>query len=263
MTTTTNFSLAHCKTLKFTDAIQYITDFFIPLDDGTHAFNNGEKWIVHTEDVIRRVYFNRLSPLLNDYYFKEYDRILTPIYDKTKAQFGEGFINFDFKTVVLDAHYRFIVEEFINKKEGLNHKPKELYEMYVKYNDGGDVVVNKTQFGVVLAEVGIKTIKSGTNMYKISYDELFTIGLAVEWYFRDSKDVEIDTLKAEIDALKAEVEELKNIEYVEVESEDIGVGCDESEFEECEGEMEYEEEQEEEDDDEMIDVEDDLIEKLL
>jgi hypothetical protein len=216
---------------------------------------------------------------LNDYYFKEYDHVLTPIYDKTKPLFAHNFINFDYKGVVLEPHISFIVEEFINKQVGLNHKPKELYEMYKTYRfyiDAQGVELNKTQFGAELAEVGIKTIKSGTNIYKISYLELYDIGLKNEWYYRDAKDAEIDALKGQldyhfekieeltnvIDNLKFEIVQLQGVEYME--AEDAGVQCSEEDFEEEEdGEMVVDVEEEDDDDDECTLESEDLVEKLL
>ena len=45
MNTNMNFSISHCKSLQFIDAIKYIEDYFIPLDDGNHAYKTNGKWI--------------------------------------------------------------------------------------------------------------------------------------------------------------------------------------------------------------------------
>jgi hypothetical protein len=212
--TTANFSLAHCKSLPFKNAIEYIEQYFIPLDDGTHAyFTNGE-WVVRTNEIILNVFFNRLPQILNDYYFREYTRVLTPINDKTKPQFYDDFINFGYKPAELPRHYTFIIDEFINKCKGLNHKPKELYDLYTKYNWG--VLITKNEFMDKLSDANIKTMKSGTTMYRISYEELFEIGLKNEWYFRDFRDIEIEQFKKQIAELNTKYKQLADsIEYVD------------------------------------------------
>ena len=216
---TTSFNLAHCKTLPFLNAIEYITEYFIPLDDGKFAFNFENKWCIRDEDVIRRVYFNRLSPLLNEYFFKEYDRVLTPIYDKSKPLFYDNYINFDYEEIKLPPHYQFIVDEFIEKGNGLHIKPKELYELYRKFSPEP---INKIQFNNEMANASIIPTKSGTNFYKYTFDELFLIGLKNEWYDKDPRDIEIELLKTKIAELENTINEYNvEIEYVEEGNDEI------------------------------------------
>ena len=70
-----NFNLKFIKTLNYTDAKQYLTKYFIPLNDGTHSFFQDGKYKILKSSVIKKVYFNRLSKELNNYYFKEFDDI--------------------------------------------------------------------------------------------------------------------------------------------------------------------------------------------
>ena len=251
---TSDFSLAYCKSLKFKDAVQYIEEFFIPLDDGNHAFKNGDKWELRSEDVIRRVFFNRLSASLNEYYFKEYDRVLKVVNDCTKPLFFDNCINFDYKHIKLPLEYQFIVDDFINNKIGLNHKPKDLYELFQKYNTN-NIELNKNDFISSLTKAGINRMKSGTTFYKISYEDLFEIGLKNEWYFKDVRDIEIEYLKKQIDGLKDEVDKL-NEHILEITTED-------NEEEDGDEEEDYEQEEDYEEDDDDSVVGDSIIEEIL
>ena len=221
---TTIFSVAHCKSLKIRDAIDYIEEHFIPLDNGKHAFKYNGVWKIKEFYEIQSVYFNRLPAFLNDYYFKEYDRILTPVWDKTKPQFYDNYINFDFAPIKLSPHFAFIVDEYINRNLGMNIKPKDLHTQYEKYfneknTDKTIKLLTKNEFIDALKTVDIKSMKSGTLIYKYDFEELFEIGLNSKWYYHDLKDAEITRLKndlwalkemkdAEIKALKDELEEL-------------------------------------------------------
>jgi hypothetical protein len=225
--TTMNFSVATCKTLKFKDAIEYIEKYFIPLDDGNHAVLVNGKWEIKTEDLINRVYFKRLSLLLQNYYFVEYDRILTPISDKTKPLFYDNFINFEYKPITLRTHFWFLVDEFISKTQGLNIKPKDLHKLYETYYNNhkennerfdGEPMLTKKQMIEELKLVGIKTTKSGLMFYKYAHDELFNIGAINEWYFITNEQKEINALKAELEMLKSQFEEYKVEKEDEIEA---------------------------------------------
>jgi hypothetical protein len=72
-----NFNLKFIKTLNYNDAKQYLTKYFIPLNDGTHAFYQDGKYQILKLSVIKKVYFNRMSKELNIYYFKEFNDIKT------------------------------------------------------------------------------------------------------------------------------------------------------------------------------------------
>jgi hypothetical protein len=221
MASTPNFSLAHCKSLSFQKSIEYIGDYFIPLDDGTHAFLSDNKWTIKTDDIVKRVYFNRLSPLLSQYYFTEYDRVLTPIYDKSKPLFYLDYINFDYVEIKHKLHEMFLIDEYINKKLDMSIKPKDLYEQYAKYCGDKDGILNKTNFTNSLNDLGIKAMKCGTNVYKFSFNELFEIGLNNKFYYLDKKDVEINCLKKEVDELKIKLTELSSIKVDEPECDDV------------------------------------------
>ena len=258
---TTNFSVAHCKTLKFTDAIAYIEQFFIPLDDGTHAFRVNEQWEVRDDDVVKRVFFNRLSPLLNDWYFKEYDHILTPIHDKTKPEFIDGCINFDFKKDNLPLHYQFIVDDYIRDKTDMDAvKPNDLYQNYKTYVAcKSGTSLGKTEFIDGLATAGIVKMKSGTFVYKYSYDELYQIGVKNQWVFEDKRDIEIRKLKLRIEGLNKQLQEMSAIQVVDEDDEDVEYEYVEVEVEETELENEVVMDG----DDRAVLVGEDLCSKLL
>lgn len=253
------FSVSHCKSLSFKEQIEYIEEFFIPLSDGNHAVKENDKYVIITDDILKRVYFGRLSSLLNQYYFNEYDKILTPIYDETKPQFYDSYINLSYNEKILPPHIQFLVDEFINKNQGLNHKPKDLYDLYVRYVK--DEPLNKNSFMNELSNLKINTIKSGTNIYKLSYEDLFNIGLNNKWYFKDTKDVEIDNLKKEVERLNSITEKLQNhINNLEEENKKRELNKKEDEDEEEDDDEDEDDEDEEEDDEE--DEEEDVDDKF-
>ena len=49
---------------------QYITQFFIPLTNGKHAFIINGKYKIYSEKMIKAVYFNRMNEDANNFYFK-------------------------------------------------------------------------------------------------------------------------------------------------------------------------------------------------
>ena len=284
--TTTNFSVTHCKTLKFRDAINYVEEYFIPLTDGTHAFKLNGKWTILSQYNTQYVYLNKLPPIVTEYYVKEYDRLLIPVHDKSKPEFFDNCINFDYKQNTIKTHFKFVIDEFIDKKLDMNLKPKELFELYLNYDNIYEApVLNRVEFANALSSVGIKSMKSGTTMYKYTNEQLFNIGLENEWYKKDPKDIEIDLLKKEIETMKKNYELLENqienqkkepvsdemvnklqkkIEKLRAKNESLKKSNEElkEEIEKMQCEEEESEEVEEEDDDECVLVGDNLLDTL-
>lgn len=88
-----NFNLNKLKFLSPYDAKQYITRYFVPLSNGTHAFYNDGKYEVREDQEIKRTYFNRMSKELSTYYFNEYTDIKTITYELNRPLFFDDKIN--------------------------------------------------------------------------------------------------------------------------------------------------------------------------
>lgn len=68
---TETFSLATVIELNKSDAKKYIDKFFIPLDNGLHAFYRNGKYTIVDKKLLMDVYFSRLPAEIIKYYFKE------------------------------------------------------------------------------------------------------------------------------------------------------------------------------------------------
>jgi len=81
---TEKFTVEKVRTLTPADARKYIDEYFIPLDDGTHAMLKDGKYHIMDTPKIKGTYFNRMSKELQTYYFKEKCDIRSIIYDIDK-----------------------------------------------------------------------------------------------------------------------------------------------------------------------------------
>jgi hypothetical protein len=90
---TINFDLNKFKYLSPVDAKQYITRYFVPLSNGTHAMYIDGQYVIREDQEIKRTYFNRMSKELSNYYFNEYTDIRTVAYDLNKPLFYDDKIN--------------------------------------------------------------------------------------------------------------------------------------------------------------------------
>lgn len=88
-----NFNLYKLKELSPNDSKAYITKYFVPLNNGTHAFFIDSMYVVKEEQEIKRTYFNRMSKELCNYYFKEFSDIKSIIYDVNQDTFFEDKLN--------------------------------------------------------------------------------------------------------------------------------------------------------------------------
>jgi hypothetical protein len=88
-----NFNLYRLKDLSPNDSKAYITKYFVPLSNGTHAFYMDGMYVVKEEQEIKRTYFNRMSKELCNYYFKEFSDIKSIIYDVNQDTFFEDKLN--------------------------------------------------------------------------------------------------------------------------------------------------------------------------
>jgi len=88
--------------------------------------------------------------------------------------------------------HKFIKEEFILKKIGINKTPSELYDCYATFcNENSKTPLAKRFFKMDLEKVKILTKKSGVNKYKYTYAELDKIAREKGWL--DEYDDYIDT----------------------------------------------------------------------
>ena len=91
---TTAFNLEHLETLHNESAKTYITKYFIPLSNGTHAMlqhNNTYELLEHS--VVKKAYFDRMDPRLSKFYFKEYLKIRTVVYELGKPAIYDNKLN--------------------------------------------------------------------------------------------------------------------------------------------------------------------------
>ena len=72
-----NFNLEHANNLSIDQCKEYIIRYFYPLTTSQHVFvsydDDGKQTYTITDDqIIKKVYFNRLPKDVSDYYFKNY-----------------------------------------------------------------------------------------------------------------------------------------------------------------------------------------------
>jgi hypothetical protein len=87
------FNLKHIETLSKSDAKEYITNFFIPLTNGNHAFLNNGTYEILDELVIKRTYFKRMDKFLSTFYFEEYKDLRTVVYEINKPILYDDKLN--------------------------------------------------------------------------------------------------------------------------------------------------------------------------
>ena len=88
-----NFELAKIRTLSPIDAKTYITKFFVPLSNGSHAMLIDEVYVIKDDQEIKRAYFNRMQKELCNYYFKEHTDVRSVVYNINKPVFFDDKIN--------------------------------------------------------------------------------------------------------------------------------------------------------------------------
>ena len=124
----------------------------------------------------------------------------------------------------LDREYEFIKEQFILKKIDLNHKPKELYELYKQFcNMKSYKSIDKYSFSEKLENVGITFIKTlGTNYLKYSVNNLIDIANKNKWLHeldetKDNYD-DIDDVANHDNIIESKNNEIKNLSDALLES---------------------------------------------
>lgn len=89
-----NFDLEKLENMLFDKAKTYITEFFIPLDNGMHAVlkhNNTYELMDHV--TIKKTFFDRMDARLSKYYFKEYHKLRTIVYELGKPTLYDNKLN--------------------------------------------------------------------------------------------------------------------------------------------------------------------------
>lgn len=74
-----NFDLDHIRELSLSNAKNYLTQYFIPLTDGNHAFYIDGKYEIRGNEEVSP-FFKRMNKELNKFYFNEYTQLKTVKY---------------------------------------------------------------------------------------------------------------------------------------------------------------------------------------
>ena len=129
----------------------------------------------------------------------------------------------------LDSVGQFLKDKYVLNNLGLNIKPKDLHDEYNNYCNSNNIKnpLSKIQFVEKLTNLNINYMKSGTNIYKVSYEHLKQIADKNKWIHEldevDNNDEveelddviikqqnqQIEELKQQIENYKKEIEELK------------------------------------------------------
>ena len=78
------FNLSKIRTLSPNDAKTYITNYFIPLNNGNHAFYDGNVFSVRDDKELKQSYFSRMPKELQNYYFRDYLDVRQIAFDVNK-----------------------------------------------------------------------------------------------------------------------------------------------------------------------------------
>jgi len=80
------FNLKNFENLTKNEAKEYITKYFFPLSNGTHAFFSADTGVYQILDdaTIKRTYFKRMDKYLSTYYFEEFKDVRTIVYEINK-----------------------------------------------------------------------------------------------------------------------------------------------------------------------------------
>jgi len=87
------FNLSKIRTLSPNDAKTYITNYFIPLNNGNHAFYDGSVFAVRDDKELKQSYFSRMPKELQNYYFRDYLDVRQIAFDVNKPVYYEDKIN--------------------------------------------------------------------------------------------------------------------------------------------------------------------------
>ena len=88
-----SFSFEQLDSLNFNDQKNYLTQFFVPLSNGSHCMLKDGAYELISDEVVNKFYLKRCGKKLKEYYTEEYRTIRTPVYEINKPVFYENKIN--------------------------------------------------------------------------------------------------------------------------------------------------------------------------
>lgn len=103
----------------------YIKKYFYPTYDGNHYLWDGKKFVCNTEEVIKKVYFNRLNENISRWYFKTNTKLYHVINDVNKPLLLDDSIN-------LCPGFKFKVPKKFNSFSKETREAVELFLSYMK-----------------------------------------------------------------------------------------------------------------------------------
>lgn len=112
------FSLSKIRTLSPNDAKNYITSYFIPLNNGNHAMYDNGIFSIRDDKEMKQSYFGRMPRELQNYYFKEYLDVRQIAFDINKPIYYDDKINLCPR---LKYNYKSDYEPSDYAKEGLTY----------------------------------------------------------------------------------------------------------------------------------------------
>jgi len=87
------FDLVRVSLLKFEEAKEYVSKYFVPLRDGLHAVYINGSYQLLDKGVVRSTYFDRMEKEIEMWYFKKFKILRTIEYKLNKPLFYEDKLN--------------------------------------------------------------------------------------------------------------------------------------------------------------------------
>ena len=88
-----NFDLKAMELLNVQEQKNYFIKYFIPLNNGSHCFFNNGQYDMITDEILKKVYLNRCSKKIKEFYLEDYKEIKTPVYKLNKPLMFDNKIN--------------------------------------------------------------------------------------------------------------------------------------------------------------------------
>ena len=93
-----SFSFEQLDSLNFNDQKNYLTQYFVPLSNGSHCMLKDGLYEMITDEVLNKVYLKRCGKKLRDYYTEEYrtiahlvTRLINQYFMKTKLIYVHSY----------------------------------------------------------------------------------------------------------------------------------------------------------------------------
>ena len=118
------FSFEQLDSLNFNDQKNYLTQFFVPLLNGSHCMLKDGLYEMMTDEVINKVYLKRCGKKLREYYEKKSPQIKTRTLLVSETSMGRKFEKSDIPSI-----YPFKVEVCSRSKieKAINDRSKDYY----------------------------------------------------------------------------------------------------------------------------------------